>query len=158
MKVEETLPKRYGFAVIWFMFPIAVLKVTFHTNLREKNKTCVCTYVCMYVCTYVFMVSNDEIEWNSCSYCIVNVLIMVRFIYSHTYIHTYIYLDLDANLKSSVFGNKSLGTYIHSYIHTKHSAASSSQSYSPFCGVGPTPRDRYIAHSRHHRVSSSSHS
>ena len=49
--------------------------------------------------------------------------------YIHTYIHTYIYLDLDAKMKSSVFGNISLDTYsmgnrytghtyIHTYIHT----------------------------------------
>ena len=48
----------------------------------------------------------------------------------HTYIHTYIYLDLDVKMKSSVFGNKSLGTYsmgdrytgtyIHTYVHTVH--------------------------------------
>ena len=63
MKVEKTLPKRYGFAVIWFMFPIAVLKVTFHTNLREKNETRV--YICMYVCMHACMYSwYLMMKWN----------------------------------------------------------------------------------------------
>jgi hypothetical protein len=42
------------------------------------------------------------------------IVILMR-AYIHTYIqtciHTYIYLDLDVKMKSSMFGNNSLGTY-----------------------------------------------
>jgi hypothetical protein len=37
--------------------------------------------------------------------------VICRNMHVDTYIHTYIYLDLDAKIKASVFGNKSLGTY-----------------------------------------------
>ena len=36
--------------------------------------------------------------------------------YKHTHIHTHIHLDLDANVKSSVFGNKSLGRGIGTLV------------------------------------------
>ena len=52
-------------------------------------------------------------------------------LFTTLHIHTYIYLDLDIKMKSSVFGNKSLGAYsmgigtlvivciyIHTYRHT----------------------------------------
>ena len=68
------------------------------------------------------------------------VILMRAYTYIQTCIHTYIYLDLDVKMKSSMFGNNSLGSYSMGNRFT-------GQILEIFCGV--TAHRQYTNHFIH---------